>query len=82
MGGFLVVPSIDSRMESLEIVLKLLDNYGRPISQNHLAEKLKQEQNFKSIKNIHSLMRKTELSRYFGLAYKGDKVITRECVYY
>lgn len=78
MGGFLVVPSIDSRMESLEIVLKLLDNYGRPISQNHLAEKLKQEQNFKSIKNIHSLMRKTELSRYFGLAYKDDKVILTE----
>ena len=78
MGGFLVVPSIDSRIETLEIVLKLLDNYGGGISQNHLAEKLKQEPSFKSIRDIHSLMRKTELSRYFGLAYKDDKVILTE----
>ena len=74
MSGLLVVPSIDSRPENVELVLSLLENYGQPISQNDFAEELKKEDRFKNVINIHSLMRKTELPRYFGLVNKEEKL--------
>lgn len=74
MSGLLVVPSIDSRPENVELVLKLLDDYGQPISQNEFAEELRKEEKFKNVTDIHSLMRKTELPRYFGLVNKKEKL--------
>lgn len=74
MSGLLVVPSIDSRPENVELVLQLLDNYGKPISQNEFAEELRKEDRFKNVTNIHSLMRKTELPRYFGLVNKQERL--------
>ncbi|MCW6107829.1 hypothetical protein [Clostridium sporogenes] len=63
----LVVPSIDSNPHMIDLVLDLLER-NEPIQQGDLARELMGSKLLKNVSNIHSAMRKTEMSRYFGLA--------------
>ncbi len=62
----LVVPSIDSNPEMINLVLRLLES-KEPINQGDLAEELMKDSLLEKVTNKNAAMRKTEMARYFGL---------------
>lgn len=62
----LVVPSIDSNPEMINLVLRLLES-KEPINQGDLAEELMKDSLLDKVTNKNAAMRKTEMARYFGL---------------
>ncbi|MBB6629984.1 hypothetical protein [Clostridium algidicarnis] len=62
----LVVPSIDSNPEIINLVLRLLES-KEPINQGDLADELMKDALLGNVTNKNSAMRKTEMARYFGL---------------
>ncbi|WP_346870588.1 hypothetical protein [Clostridium sp. UBA5119] len=63
----LVVPSIDSNPEMINLVLRLLE-IKEPINQGDLADELMKDSLLEKVTNKNAAMRKTEMARYLGLA--------------
>lgn len=62
----LVVPSIDSNPEMINLVLRLLES-KEPINQGDLAGELMKDSLLEKVTNKNAAMRKTEMARYLGL---------------